>query len=53
MGRKGVSKRKKATKEKTTPGSSSISALIGRRPEHQPALVTEKVKDSPKGKKKR
>jgi hypothetical protein len=52
MGRKGVSKRKKA-KVKVAPvlESNSISNL--RKTESQPVQVTEKAKASPKDKKKR
>lgn len=54
MGRKGVSKRKKAkVKVKAAPVSGSISALLGTKTENQPEQVTEKVKASPEGKKKR
>lgn len=53
MGRKGVSKRKKA-KVKVAPVAESISALIGRKAENQPEQqVSGKGKASPKGKKKR
>jgi hypothetical protein len=52
MGRKGVSKRKKA-KEKSPPVSGSISALMDRKAENLPEQVSEKGKSSPKGKKKR
>jgi hypothetical protein len=52
MGRKGVSKRKKA-KEKTAPVSRSISGLNGRKAEKQPEPVAEKGKAWPKDSKKR
>jgi len=52
MGRKGVSKRKKA-KEKSPPVAGSISALMDRKTDNQPEQVSEKSKSSPKGKKKR
>jgi hypothetical protein len=54
MGRKGVSKRKKA-KEKSPPVTGSISALMDRKVENQPEQVSEKGKSSSKakGKKKR
>lgn len=51
MGRKGVSKRKKA-KEKAPPVSGSISALWGRKTENQPERVIDKGKASPKDNKK-
>jgi hypothetical protein len=52
MGRKGVSKRKKA-KVKAGPVSESISALTGRKTENQPEQVTEKGKAWPRDNKKR
>ena len=52
MGRKGVSKRKKA-KEKAAPVAGSIAALSERKAENQPEQVAEKGKASQKGKKKR
>jgi hypothetical protein len=52
MGRKGVSKRKKA-KEKSPPVVGVIAALSERKAEKQPEQVTEKGKASQKGKKKR
>jgi hypothetical protein len=51
MGRKGVSKRKKA-KEKAAPVAGSNSASIGRNAENQPEQITEKGKASQTGKKK-
>lgn len=51
MGRKGVSKRKRA-KEKAAPVSGNTAAS-GRKAENQPDLVTEKDKASPKDNKKR
>lgn len=52
MGRKGVSKRKKA-KEKAVPVTESVSGLLGRKADNQPEQVTEKAKAWPKGSKKR
>lgn len=51
MGRKGVSKRKKA-KEKAAPVSGSNSATSGHKAENQPEQVIEKGKASPKDYKK-
>jgi len=47
MGRKGVSKRKRA-KEKAAPVSGNTAASGGRKAENQPDLVTEKDKASSK-----
>lgn len=47
MGRKGVSKRKKA-KQKTSPGTGSTLSGNGHKIESQPEQVTEKSKPSPK-----
>jgi hypothetical protein len=49
MGRKGVSKRKKA-KEKSTPVTGSISALMDRKAENLSEQVSEKGKSSQKAK---
>lgn len=43
MGRKGVSKRKKA-KEKTPQAAGSISTVLGRKTDNQPERVIEKGK---------
>jgi hypothetical protein len=51
MGRKGVSKRKKA-KEKAASVSGSNSAASGRKADNQPEQVTEKAKAWPKDNKK-
>ncbi len=51
MGRKGVSKRKKA-KEKAAPVSGSISASNGRKAENQPEQATEKSRPWSKDNKK-
>ena len=54
MGRKGVSKRKKAkVKEKVAPVSGGISTLFDRKAETRPEQGTEKVKAAQKGSKKR
>lgn len=52
MGRKGVSKRKKA-KEKSLPVAGTMAALMDRKAEKQPEQVSEKGKSSLKNKKKR
>jgi len=52
MGRKGVSKRKRA-KEKAAPVSGNTAAASGHKSENQPDLVIEKDKASSKDNKKR
>jgi hypothetical protein len=51
MGRKGVSKRKKA-QDKTAPGAGNNSGSNERKVAAQPEQVTEKAKTWPKGNKK-